>query len=85
VGRGHGPILQYYPSILLEVMRKDKKNLNHDCRSPGPRFEPGISRIRSSSLNRSTTTFGNMNSEFEVIGERAVMADLKRLLISEFV
>jgi hypothetical protein len=84
VGRGRGPILRYYPSILLEVMRKAKKNLIHDCRSPGPRFEHGISRIRSSSVNRSTTTFGNMNGEFEVIGGRAAMADLKRLLISEF-
>jgi hypothetical protein len=34
------------------------ENLNQGSRSPDPRFEPGISRIRSKSVNHSTTTFG---------------------------
>jgi hypothetical protein len=39
-------------------LRKSMKTLNQDSRSPGPRFEPGILRIRSRSVNHSTTTFG---------------------------
>jgi hypothetical protein len=31
---------------------------NQDSRSPGQRIETGTSRIRSKSVNRSTTTFG---------------------------
>jgi hypothetical protein len=34
------------------------KNLNQDSRLPGPRIEPGISRIQSTSVNNATTTFG---------------------------
>jgi hypothetical protein len=36
---------------------KTTKNLNQRIRSPGPRFEPGTSRIRNMSVNHSTTTF----------------------------
>jgi hypothetical protein len=37
---------------------ENHKNLNQDSRSPGSRFEPGISGIRNGSVNHSTTTFG---------------------------
>jgi hypothetical protein len=33
------------------------ENLNQDSRSPGPRIEPGTFRIRSRSVNRSTTFY----------------------------
>jgi hypothetical protein len=36
---------------------ENHENLNHDSRSPGPIIEPGTSRIRSRSVNRSTTMF----------------------------
>jgi hypothetical protein len=56
-GSGRGLILRYYPGICLEGLRRTTKDLNQDSRSPGPRFEPGTSRIRSSVINHSTTTF----------------------------
>jgi hypothetical protein len=52
------PNLRYYPDIRLEGQRRDTKNLNKDNRSPGPRIEPGTSRIRSSSSKHSKMTFG---------------------------
>jgi hypothetical protein len=58
IGSGRGLILSYYPGIRLEGLRKITKNLNHDRRSPGPRIEPGTSRIRSRSISHSTTTLG---------------------------
>jgi hypothetical protein len=58
VESGRGQILRYYPGIRLEGLQKTTKNLNQDRGSPGPRIEPGTSRIRSRSVNHSTTTFG---------------------------
>jgi hypothetical protein len=52
------PNFWYYPVIRLDGLRKTTKNLNQDSLPPGPRFEPGTSRIRSRSVNHSTTTFG---------------------------
>jgi hypothetical protein len=51
-------ILRYYPGIGLEGLRKTAQNLSHTSRSPGPRIEPGTSRIRSRGVNNLTTTFG---------------------------
>jgi hypothetical protein len=45
------PILRYCPGIRLQGLRKTMKDLNQESRSPGPRFEPGIFRIRSGSAN----------------------------------
>jgi hypothetical protein len=58
VGSGHGLILRYYPGIRLAGLRKITKTLNYDSLYPEPRIEPGISRIRSMSVNHSITTFG---------------------------
>jgi hypothetical protein len=42
VGTGRDLILRYYPGIHLEGLKKSKKNLNQDSRSPGGREEnPG--------------------------------------------
>jgi hypothetical protein len=38
---------------------ENHENLNQDSRSPGPRIETGTFRIRSRSVNHSTTTFGS--------------------------
>jgi hypothetical protein len=40
-------------------------NLNQNSRSPGPRIEAEISRIRSRSVNHSATTFNAVNKELE--------------------
>jgi hypothetical protein len=40
-----GIILRCYPDIPLEGLRKAMKNFNYDIRSPGPKIEPGTSRI----------------------------------------
>jgi hypothetical protein len=53
------PNLRYYSAIRVKGLRKSTKNLNQNSRSPGPRIEPGTSRIRSISVNHSTTTFGD--------------------------
>jgi hypothetical protein len=37
---------------------ENDEKLNQDSRSSGPRIEPGSSRIRSRSVNHSTTMFG---------------------------
>jgi hypothetical protein len=68
VGRGRGLILRYYPGIRLEGPRKTTKNLNQDSRSSGTRFETGTFRIRSRSVNHSTTTFDKwlLNFAYEV-------------------
>jgi hypothetical protein len=55
-GSGRVLILRYYPGICLDELRKTTKNLR--VAGLGPRFEPGISLIRSRSVNHSTTTFG---------------------------
>jgi hypothetical protein len=57
VGSGRGLILRYYPGIRLEGLRKFTKLLGQDSRSPESTFEPRTSRIRSRSVNHSTTTF----------------------------
>jgi hypothetical protein len=51
LGSGRGLILRHSPRILLEGLRKTIKDFNQDSRSPGPRIEPRISRIRSGSAN----------------------------------
>jgi hypothetical protein len=51
VGSSHDLILRYYPGIRLEWLRKATKKLNQDGRSPGPRIEPGFSRIRTFGAN----------------------------------
>jgi hypothetical protein len=53
VRSGRGLILRYYSSIRLKGLKKTTKNFNQDSQSPGPRTEPGTSRIRSS-VDRST-------------------------------
>jgi hypothetical protein len=67
VGSGQGLTLRYHPSISLEGLRKTTKTLNKDSRSPGPRIEPGTSRIRSRSANHSTTSFGVRDKNFYYI------------------
>jgi hypothetical protein len=57
-------ILRYYPRIRLEGFKKITKDLSQYSRSPG-RVEPGTSRIRSRSVNHSTTKFGNNLEEME--------------------
>jgi hypothetical protein len=57
VGSGCGLILRYYSGIRLERLRKPMKNINQLSRSQGPRIKTGTSRIRSRSVNHSTTTF----------------------------
>jgi hypothetical protein len=47
VGSGRGITLRYYLGILLDGLRKTTKTLSQDSRSPGPRPEPGTSRILS--------------------------------------
>jgi hypothetical protein len=54
---GRGLILRHCPGIFLKRLRKTTKNLNHDSRSQGPKFEPHTSRLRRRSANHSTTTF----------------------------
>jgi hypothetical protein len=39
-----------YPGIPLEGLRKTTKPLNQNSRSPGPRIEPGTSRIEAGML-----------------------------------
>jgi hypothetical protein len=56
---GSRPNLRSYPSIRLEILRKTMKNLNEDSLSPGPRFEPGTSRIRSRSVNAQAERTGH--------------------------
>jgi hypothetical protein len=58
-GSGHGVILRYSAGIRLKGLRKTTKNLSQDSLSLGPRIEPGTSRIRSRSVNHSTTTSGH--------------------------
>jgi hypothetical protein len=53
------PNSRHYTGIHLGL-KKTTKNLNHHSRSPGPRFEPGTSQIRSRSVNHSTTTLGTI-------------------------
>jgi hypothetical protein len=65
VGSGHDLILRYYPGIHVAGLRKITKNLSHDSLYPGPRIEPGISRIRSMSVNHSITTFGGTKERKE--------------------
>jgi hypothetical protein len=74
VGRGHGLILRYYPSIHLEGLRKSIKNLDQYSQSLGLRIEPGTSRIGSRSVNHSTMTFGedNINMYLSEIGWQVV-------------
>jgi hypothetical protein len=43
--------------------KENNENLSLDSRSPGPRFKPGTSRIRSKSVNHSTITFGAPDGE----------------------
>jgi hypothetical protein len=57
VESGSGLMLRYYPGIRLEGLRKTTKILTLDRRLPGPRIETGTPRIRSRSVNHSTTTF----------------------------
>jgi hypothetical protein len=52
------PNLRYYPGISMKGLRKITKKISQDSRSPGPKIEAGISRIRSRSVNHSTTTLG---------------------------
>jgi hypothetical protein len=51
------PNLIYYTGIRLEGVRKTTKKLKQDSWSPGPKFEPETSRIRSRSVNNSAMTF----------------------------
>jgi hypothetical protein len=51
-GSGCGLIFRYYPSICLEGLRQTTRNFS-------PRFQPGIFRIWSTSVNHPTTTLGN--------------------------
>jgi hypothetical protein len=50
--------LRYYLGIQLEGQSKNTKNLIQDSQLPELRIEPRTSRIRSKSVNRSTTMFG---------------------------
>jgi hypothetical protein len=50
VGSGRGLIQRYYSGIRLEGLSTTTQNLNQDSRSPGPRFETGASRIRSTTF-----------------------------------
>jgi hypothetical protein len=68
------PYLRYYPGIRLEELRKTTKILNHDSLSPGPRFEPETSRMRSRNVvNHPTMTFvrvavrNRVSSDWEVL------------------
>jgi hypothetical protein len=63
-GCGRGLVLRFCSGVCMEGLRKTTKNLNQDSRSPVPRFEPGTSRIRNRSVNRSTTTFGQIQLSF---------------------
>jgi hypothetical protein len=56
---GRGVILGYYPGIRLDGLGKTTKNLKSGQPESGPRFEPGISRIRSRSVNHITTAFSS--------------------------
>jgi hypothetical protein len=47
-GNGRGLTVRYYPEIRLEGLRKRKKSGQQGSR---PRFEHGIYRIRSRSVN----------------------------------
>jgi hypothetical protein len=63
VGSGRGLILRYYLGIRLEELRKTTKALNQDSRSPEQIFEPGTFRIRSRSVNHSTTMFSYLHQK----------------------
>jgi hypothetical protein len=56
-GSGRDQILRYYPGICLDGLR-NTTNIKSALPVSGPRFEPGTSKIRSSAVNHSTTTFG---------------------------
>jgi hypothetical protein len=61
---------KYYHGIHMVGLRKTTKKLIQDSRSPGPRFEPGTSRIRSRSVNQSTTTLWHYFQHMGYIKER---------------
>jgi hypothetical protein len=70
VRSGRSLILRYDPVIRLEGLRKTMKNLCQDSWLPGPKFEPGISRIQSKRVNHSTTTFGEKHETHNTINEQ---------------
>jgi hypothetical protein len=49
--------LRYYAGIRLEGLTRTTEILNQNSRSPPPIFESGTSRIRSRTVNHSTTNF----------------------------
>jgi hypothetical protein len=55
-GSGRGTILRDYLGLRLEGLRKTT-TASVSIEDIGPRYEPGTSRTRSTSVNHSNTTF----------------------------
>jgi hypothetical protein len=57
-GSGRGLILEHYPSICLEGLRKIIRNLSQDSCSPGQDLKPGPPEYEAGVLTRSSAKFG---------------------------